>query len=84
MSESAVLENHGPSDAHATPDEPFDKTDIKEFRSDDKEAGTNICKMLVIFFFYSLCAMSFVTWWAYTAMSENRAEPAAAETHSAH
>lgn len=83
MSESAVLD-HGPADAHV-PDEPFDKADVKEFRAEDKEAGTNICKMLVIFFFYSLCAMAFVTWWAFTAMGDNRAEPAVdEEVHSSH
>jgi hypothetical protein len=84
MSESAVLENHGPSDVHAAADEPFDKSDVKEFRAEDKEAGTNICKMLVIFFFYSFCAMGFVTWWAFSSMNDNRAEPAATEAHSGH
>lgn len=84
MSEPAVLVNHGPVETHAAPDEPFDNVDVKEFREDDKEAGTNICKLLVIFFFYSLCAMAFVSWWAFTAMSDNQAEPAATETHSSH
>jgi len=78
MSETAVL------DAPAAPAEPFDQADVKEFRADDTEAGTNICKLLVIFFFYSLCALAFVTWWAFSAMNENRAEPAATETHAGH
>lgn len=78
MSESAVLEST------AAPAEPFDKGDVREFRADDTEAGTNICKLLVVFFFYSLCAMAFVTWWAFGAMSENQAEPAATEAHATH
>ena len=84
MTESAVLDNHGAADAHAIPDEPFDKTDIKEFRADDKEAGTNICKMLVLFFVYSLLAMAFVTWWAFSAMIDNRTDTEPAEVHASH
>lgn len=72
MSESvATTESHS---AVAVPDEPFDNTDISTFREDDKEAGTNICKMLVAFFFYSLLAMGFVTWWAFGAMTVNNSE----------
>ena len=57
MSESvAIVESH-PSADQAVPDEPFDNADIKTFRSEDAEAGTNICKMLVAFFFYSALAM---------------------------
>ena len=56
MSELATAEH---ADAIA-PDEPFDKADISTFRADDAEAGTNICKLLVAFFFYSLLAMAFV------------------------
>ena len=87
MSESvATVDSHAP-DAHAAPDEPFDKGDISTFRSDDKEAGTNICKMLVAFFFYSLLAMAFVTWWAFGAMKVNTdptTPTATAEAHSSH
>ena len=78
MSETAVLESH------AVTAEPFDKADVKEFRAADTEAGTNICKLLVVFFFYSLCAMAFVTWWAFDAMHENRAEPTTTEAHADH
>lgn len=77
MSETAVMDT-------TVPAEPFDKNDIKEFREDDREAGTNICKLLVVFFFYSFCAMGFVTWWAFSAMSENRAEPTETEAHAGH
>lgn len=82
MSESvAIPESHS---AVAVPDEPFDKSDISFFQSDDKEAGTNICKMLVAFFFYSLLAMAFVTWWAFGAMTANNSEEGpVAGAHSA-
>lgn len=85
MSESvATVESHSPAE-HAVPDEPFDKLDVKTFRSDDAEAGTNICKMLVAFFFYSALAMGFVTWWAFTAMNANNANTSiTAESHEEH
>lgn len=82
MSESvAVAEAH--SAEAVAPDEPFDKADISTFQSDDAEAGTNICKLLVAFFFYSLLAMAFVAWWAYGAMQVNRSEAPVVESHSA-
>ena len=81
MSESvATAEVQAPE----APEEPFDNADIKTFRADDAEAGTNICKMLVAFFFYSLLAMAFVTWWAFTAMNANRADSPAVEIHGSH
>ncbi len=82
----ATLDSHAP-DAHAAPDEPFDKWDISTFRSDDKEAGKNICKLLVAFFFYSLLAMAFVTWWAFGAMKVNTnpdTPTATAGSHAGH
>ena len=80
MSESvATAETHS-TDAVA-PEEPFDKADISTFRSDDAEAGTNICKLLVAFFFYSLLAMAFVAWWAYGAMQANKVGAPATEAH---
>lgn len=87
MSESvATIESHSTHE-HAVPDEPFDKSDLSMFKSDDKEAGTNICKMLVAFFFYSLVAMAFVTGWAFNAMKENHVEnqnQPHAEEHATH
>lgn len=87
MSESvATIDSHAPV-THAVPDEPFDKSDISTFISDDKEAGTNICKMLVAFFFYSLLAMAFVAWWAFGAMKVNTnpdTPTATAGSHAAH
>jgi len=81
MSESvATAESHA-ADAVA-PEEPFDQSDISTFRADDAEAGTNICKLLVAFFFYSLLALAFVTWWAYGAMKVNNNQAPVIETHS--
>ncbi len=83
MSESvATAESHAAE--AAAPEEPFDKADISTFRADDAEAGTNICKLLVAFFFYSLLAMAFVTWWAFGAMKANNSEAPVAEAHATH
>lgn len=82
MSESVAT-----ADPHASavaPNEPFDRADISTFRADDAEAGTNICKLLVAFFFYSLLAMAFVTWWAFGAMKANNSEAPITEAHSNH
>lgn len=80
MSESvATAESHP---AAVAPDEPFDRADISTFRADDAEAGTNICKLLVAFFFYSLLAMAFVTWWAFGAMKANNSQQPVVEAHA--
>ena len=65
---TAVAEHH---DQTVVPSNPFDNQDVRGFRADDAEAGANIGKMLVAFFFYSLCAMAFVTWWAFGAFQAN-------------
>ena len=39
----------------------FDQDDVRQFQADDAEAVTNIGKMLVAFFFYSLIVMSIVS-----------------------
>jgi hypothetical protein len=76
MSESAVQTalEHGATAAAADPHTPtpaaevapFDRDDVHEFKADDAEAAGTIGKMLVGFFFYSLIAMAFVSWWAYS------------------
>ena len=48
-----------------TVEEPFDREDIKGFSSDDVEAGRNICKMLSLFFFYTLVVMGLSTYVTY-------------------
>jgi hypothetical protein len=85
MSESVVTDDSHSITDQAVPEEPFDNGDISTFRSDDAEAGTRICQMLVAFFFYSLLAMAFVTWWAFGAMKANNSDtPAVPAAHSAH
>jgi hypothetical protein len=73
MTESAVLTESAQEIAEAkahevrAPEAHFDRDDLVEFTEDDTEAASNIGKMLTAFFFYSLLAMAFVSWWAYTA-----------------
>jgi hypothetical protein len=45
------------------PDPLFSKADIREFESEDSNAGRIICKMLSILFIYTLVAMSIVSYW---------------------
>lgn len=45
--------------------EPFDRDDIREFSADDVEAGKNICKMLSLFFFYTVIVMGLSTYITY-------------------
>ena len=65
---------------------PFDHHDVSYFKVDDAQAAGAIGKMLVAFFFYSLLAMSLVTWWAF-AVSRDAAKqadkPLAGEHHDA-
>ncbi|MGD9854611.1 MAG: hypothetical protein AB7U20_06620 [Planctomycetaceae bacterium] len=51
--------------AAATADEPFGREEIREFSSDDVEAGRNICKMLSLFFFYTVIVMGLSTYVTY-------------------
>jgi hypothetical protein len=39
----------------------FDREELKQFGADDVEAGQAICKMLSLFFFYTLVAMGAMT-----------------------
>ena len=39
----------------------FDPAELKQFDSDDTEAGRNICKMLSLFFFYTVIVMGIST-----------------------
>ncbi len=44
---------------------PFDRAELKQFGSDDIEAGRNICKMLSLFFAYTVLVMglsTYITW----------------------
>lgn len=39
----------------------FDQQELKEFDREDTEAGRNICKMLSLFFFYTVIVMGIST-----------------------
>lgn len=47
----------------------FNREELKQFGADDVEAGQNICKMLSLFFFYTVIVMAlstYITWrWIY-------------------
>lgn len=56
---------------HAAPetasDQPiFTPAEIREFDADDVEAGRNLCKMLSLFFFYTVIVMGLSTFITYT------------------
>jgi len=53
-------EEHGTGTAVAEPQ--FSQQDLKQFDSDDTTAGRALCKMLSLFFLYTLFAMSLVAW----------------------
>ncbi len=60
------MSDHAESTATAVQDSPatgplFADTELKEFDRDDIEAGSNICKMLSVFFFYTLIVMGMST-----------------------
>jgi hypothetical protein len=65
MSESVTPSSetalHGP----AIVDEPFNREEISHFSADDVEAGRNICKMLSLFFFYTVIVMGLSTYITY-------------------
>lgn len=61
--ETATIESH--EDAPTT--ELFTREELRSFDADDTEAGGNICKMLSLFFFYTVIVMGISTlvtyWW---------------------
>ncbi|REJ84064.1 MAG: hypothetical protein DWQ34_27855 [Planctomycetota bacterium] len=44
----------------------FTQAELREFDADDVEAGKNICKMLSLFFFYTVIVMGISVWVTYT------------------
>ncbi|MFK7821411.1 MAG: hypothetical protein AB8G99_22035 [Planctomycetaceae bacterium] len=60
--------------ATATEEELFSRDDVKQFASDDVEAGSAIGKMLSFFFLYTVFAMGLVAWWTFSDTSERAAE----------
>ncbi len=63
MSEST--ETHAAVHTPAAAD-PFSKQELKGFTADDQEAGRAICKMLSLFFVYTVIAMGLSTYVTYT------------------
>lgn len=52
--------------ASETADQPlFTPAEIREFDADDVEAGKNLCKMLSLFFFYTVIVMGLSTYVTY-------------------
>ena len=51
-----LMEAHAPTDAPL-----FSSAELREFDADDVEAGKNICKMLSLFFFYTVIVMGIST-----------------------
>lgn len=56
MSEHAAPASH--TDESAPSDALFDRDELHQFEEDDREAGTNIGKMLSILFVYTVIVMS--------------------------
>lgn len=57
--------SHSDASATLTAEVPFDRAELQQFGADDVEAGRNICKMLSLFFFYTVIVMglsTYVTW----------------------
>ena len=58
--------SHAPA-ASETADQPlFTPAEIRAFDADDVEAGKNLCKMLSLFFFYTVIVMGLSTYVTYT------------------
>jgi hypothetical protein len=57
------MESATHTDRPATPADSalFTPAEIREFDADDVEAGKNICKMLSLFFFYTVIVMGLST-----------------------
>ena len=65
-----ITTTHEPTTAEPPVEEPlFNRQELKQFGADDVEAGRNICKMLSLFFFYTVIVMAlstYITWrWIY-------------------
>jgi hypothetical protein len=54
-----MTETH--STGHASGVDPFSPQDLKGFVADDQDAGRSICKMLSLFFFYTVIMMGAMT-----------------------
>lgn len=48
----------------------FNRAELEQFDQDDQTAGRAIGKMLALFFFYTVIAMSLVVWWTIRAVGD--------------
>jgi hypothetical protein len=67
MTQTATA-SHSPTTsehAEAEGEHLFSREDLKQFGADDVEAGKNICKMLSLFFFYTVIVMALSTFITY-------------------
>lgn len=60
-----MTETHEHPPGPAVKDDPFTKQELKDFVAEDQEAGRNICKMLSLFFFYTVIVMGLSTFVTY-------------------
>lgn len=67
-----------------TEEDLFSRDDLKQFASDDVQAGSAIGKMLSFFFLYTVLAMSLVAWWTFSDTAERAAESGAAAADADH
>jgi len=67
MTEAATAEpTRETHETAAAAEEPlFDRAELKQFGDDDVEAGQAICKMLSLFFFYTVIVMGLSTYVTY-------------------
>ena len=71
MTQAATPTAEPTTAGHTAPAEEqlFDQQELIQFGADDVEAGRNICKMLSLFFFYTVIVMAlstYITWrWIY-------------------
>ena len=56
MTEQTEITEPAPASEEA---ELFTRAELKSFDADDIEAGSNICKMLSLFFFYTVIVMGY-------------------------
>ena len=70
-------------EAQTTTDAPlFSPAELREFDADDVEAGKNICKMLSLFFLYTVLVMGISAYVTYRWISAPAETPA--EAHEGH
>lgn len=68
MTEAATAPAEPTTEGHAAAaaqEHLFNREELKQFGEDDVEAGKNICKMLSLFFFYTVVVMGLSTYITY-------------------